>query len=164
MTTLPTHLTPSHLPLKGELAGASLLEERDLIDLPDLLRTLNRYKWGVLAIAALSALAGALYAFSAPKVYRATLTLLIEAKNNRPVQTTSQIYDPGTGTYEYYASQYEILKSRNVAERVVDKLKLADSQEFKRDQSGSGFSPDARRIACGARPKACASSRSASIS
>ena len=140
MTTLPTHLDPSHLPARGELA-APPPEERDLIDLPDLLRTLNRYKWGVLAIGALAALAGALYAFSSPRLYRATLTLLIEAKNNRPIQTTQEIYDPGTGTYEYYASQYEILKSRTVAERVVDKLKLADSAEFQEDQSRGGLSP-----------------------
>jgi capsular exopolysaccharide synthesis family protein len=115
--------------------------DHELIDLPDLIRTLNRYKWGVLAIGLLTAVAAALYTFAVSPVYRATLTLLIEARDNRAIQTSSEVYNPGTGTYEYYASQYEILRARSVAERVVDKLKLMDSPDFESDQKPSRFSP-----------------------
>jgi capsular exopolysaccharide synthesis family protein len=116
-------------------------EDGDLIDLPQLARTLNRYKWSVLSLAFLAAAATALYAFSARPVYRATATLLIEAKSNRPLPSEQPVYDPGAGTNEYYASQYEIIKSRTVAERVMDHLKLEDSPEFRRDLSPSPYDP-----------------------
>ena len=112
MTTSPGQLQPLPQSMKPQLPEPQY-GDRDLIDLPDLIRTLNRYKWSVLAMGLLAAIGAALYAFAATPVYRASLTLLIEAKNNRPIQTQSEVYDPGVGTYEYYASQDEILKARS---------------------------------------------------
>lgn len=137
MTTQPSQMLQ---PLKAAIPDVDV-RDRDLIDLPELIRTLGHYKWGVLGMGILAALAAALYAFSAAPVYRASLTLLIEAKNNRPIQTQQEVYDPGVGTYEYYASQYEILRARSVAEQVVDKLKLLDSPEFDNDRKAGRFSP-----------------------
>ncbi|MBV8061949.1 MAG: polysaccharide biosynthesis tyrosine autokinase [Nevskia sp.] len=138
MNTLQGQLQP--LPARAQLAEPAA-GDQDLIDLPDLIRTLNRYKWGVLAIGLLAAVAAALYTFAVSPVYRATLTLLIEAKDNRAIQTSAEIYNPGAGTYEYYASQYEILRARSIAEKVVDKLKLIDSPDFENDQKPGRFSP-----------------------
>jgi len=139
LSTSPGQIQPFPQPARPQLPEQ--YGDRDLIDLPDLIRTLNRYKWSVLAMGLLAAIGAALYAFAATPVYRASLTLLIEAKDNRPLQTGSEVYNPGAGTYEYYASQYEILKARSVAERVVDKLKLLDSPDFQADQKPGRFSP-----------------------
>lgn len=108
--------------------------EDDLIDLPELARTLNRYKWGVIGIALLSAAGGALYAFSLQPIYRGTVTLLIESKNQRVVQV-QDVYDPGYGTDEYLATQYSLLNSRDLAERVIDKLGLVDRREEFMDEA-----------------------------
>jgi succinoglycan biosynthesis transport protein ExoP len=103
--------------------------ESDLIDFPELFRTFNRYKWGVLAIALLVAAAAALVAFTLRPSYRASVTLLIEPKNERPVQV-QDVYDPGYGTDAYYATQYALLQSRDLAERVIDKLNLMDQRDL----------------------------------
>jgi capsular exopolysaccharide synthesis family protein len=141
LTTSPGPLQPFPQSTKPQLPEPQYGGDRDLIDLPDLIRTLDRYKWSVLAMGLLAAIGAALYAFAATPVYRASLTLLIEAKDNRPMQTGAEVYNPGVGTYEYYASQYEILKARSVAERVVEQLKLLDSPEFQADQKPGRFSP-----------------------
>lgn len=111
-------------------AAPALNASEDLIDLPELIRTFGRYKWGILSLTFLSALGSALFALSLTPVYQATATILIEAKNNRVVQQVQDVYDPGTGSIEYYGTQYEILRSRELATRAVDELKLFDDPEF----------------------------------
>lgn len=102
----------------------------DLIDLPELVRTFNRYKWGILGLTVLTALGSILFALSLTPIYRGTVTVLIEPRANRVVQQVQDVYDPGFGTYEYYGTQYEILRSRELATRTVDELKLYDDPEF----------------------------------
>ncbi len=116
-------------------------DDRELIDFPDLIRTLGRYKWSVLAFAVLALIGAAVYCIASRPQYRATLTLLIEAKSNHLEPTQKEIYDPGAGTFEYYASQDEILKSRSVAEHVLDKLKLMDDPDFEKDMAPAPYSP-----------------------
>ena len=109
----------------------------DLIDLPELLRTLGRYRWGILGIVVLTVATTALYAFSVKPFYLGTVAILIESRDQHIVQG-QDVYDPGAGTAEYYGTQKQILKSRELAERAVDRLKLVDSSEF--DGSDSPFS------------------------
>lgn len=109
----------------------------DLIDLPELLRTLGRYKWGILGIVALTVAATALYAFSAKPYYRGTVAILIESRDQHVVQG-QDVYDPGAGTTEYYGTQKQILKSRELADRAVDRLNLLSNPEF--DVGGGPFS------------------------
>src|ERR1700758_4438123 len=108
----------------------SAQQDAELIDFPDLVRTLNRYKWGVLGIAVLAAVGAGLYVFAATPIYRATTVVLIESKVSRPIQPEQDVYDAGAGTYEYYATQYKLMASRSVAEAVVDKLDLVHDPEF----------------------------------
>ncbi|HEX4872528.1 MAG TPA: polysaccharide biosynthesis tyrosine autokinase [Nevskiaceae bacterium] len=103
--------------------------EPDLIDLPELWRTLSRYRWGIVSITVLVALCAALVAFSLPKIYRASATVLIEPRAKNVVQV-DEVYDPGFGTSEYYFTQYEILRSRELAEQVVERLRLTEVAEF----------------------------------
>ncbi len=107
----------------------------ELIDLPDLARTLGRYKWGILAITFLAAAATALVAFSVKPTFRGTATLLIELKQQRVVEI-QDVYDSGTGLTEYYGTQYMILRSRDLAGKVVDKLDLINHAEFAEDKGG----------------------------
>jgi succinoglycan biosynthesis transport protein ExoP len=101
---------------------------QDLIDFGELLRAFNQYKWSVLLIALLSAAVAALVAFNLQPVYRASVTILIEPKIQRAVQM-QDVYDPGYGTSEYYLTQYEILRSRELASSIVDKLGLVERRE-----------------------------------
>lgn len=115
--------------MKNEILP-STQQDADLIDFPELMRTLSSYRWGVLGIALLAALGAALYVFAATPIYRATTVVLIESKESRAIQTGQEVYDPGAGTYEYYATQYKLMASRSVVEAVVDKLDLVHDPEF----------------------------------
>lgn len=107
----------------------TFVQDAELIDLSELLRALNRYKWSIAAIIFLGGLIAALAAFATESVYRGTATLLIESKREKVVPV-AEVYDPGVGRTEYYATQFEILRSQQVAERVVDKLDLVHNDEF----------------------------------
>jgi capsular exopolysaccharide synthesis family protein len=113
-------------------------ERRAMPNLQDYLRVLYRHKWGVVGLAVLGAAAAALHAWSQVPIYRATSTVLIERQAARfvsidPVYQTSQGFDFG----EYYQTQYEILRSRPIAERVVRRLGV---EAFARPPVEPGFS------------------------
>ena len=73
---------------------------------------------------------GCVYIYRQPKIYQATTTIMINAEPPTidPIDTndSQQRYLRDT----YYATQLQVLKSRNVAERVVEDLKLSDDPVF----------------------------------
>ncbi len=99
------------------------ISESDVLDFSELWRAFNRYKGRVLGITLVFAILGTLAAFSETPLYQATVTVLVEARANRPVQV-QEVYDPGYGSSEYYGTQFELLQSRELAGRVVDRLDL----------------------------------------
>src|SRR5690348_6675181 len=89
-------------------------EEEELIDLRQVLQTLDHYKWGIIGVASLVTLAAILIAYSMTPIYQSTVTLLIESKSNGPIpsQEVQDVYDPGVGRAEYFGTQFSIIKSR----------------------------------------------------
>ena len=101
----------------------------DQLDLQHYLRILRKYKIPItLFTAAITALAG-YYAYTATPIYSATSTLLIESQANSPI-TFEQLVGAETENQEYYQTQYELLQSRGLAKRVVDRLNLWEHPEF----------------------------------
>lgn len=125
--------------LPNESLEAAPSEGRELPNLQDYLRILIRFKWGVLALMFACGLIAVLRAYSETPIYEATATLLIERQAARFV-SIEEVYrgNQGWDFGEYYQTQYEILRSRPLAERVVDKLGL-DAFNPK-PQVESGFS------------------------
>jgi polysaccharide biosynthesis transport protein len=107
------------------LEAAPPADGRELPNLQDYLRILMRFKWGVLALMVACGLISVLRAYSETPIYQATATLLIERQAARFV-SIEEVYrgNQGWDFGEYYQTQYEILRSRPLAERVVDKLGL----------------------------------------
>jgi capsular exopolysaccharide synthesis family protein len=105
----------------AESLDAQVGERAHTPNLQDYLRVLFRYKWGVLALALLGALVAGLKVYSDTPIYRATATLLIERQAARFVSIDA-VYqgNPAFDFGEYYQTQYEILRSRPIGERVVD--------------------------------------------
>src|SRR5439155_18571176 len=66
-----------------------------------------------------------------PRLYSATATVLIEDTNPK-VLAIPKVMGPGQGT-DFYYTQYEEIKSRAVAEDVVEKLQLYTPQPAKID-------------------------------
>lgn len=106
---------------------AGAVPETGGLQLMDVLRLVNRYRVPLAALAGLFAILGTVAAFSATPIYRATLVVLIESQPERvvPVQ---EVYDPGFSSYEYYGTQIELLRSRDLIGRVVDRLGLAPKE------------------------------------
>ncbi len=100
--------------------------QRVASNLNDYLRVMYRFKWGVIGLALIGILIGAFKAYSETPIYQASATMLIERQAARfvPIEESyrgaSSFYDFG----EYYQTQYEILKSRSIAERTVELLGL----------------------------------------
>jgi len=115
------------------------LAGQEEIDLRQYWSTITRHKWGIAGLALVITLLTALVVFSMNPIYRATATLLIESQEANVV-SIEEIYGLDTRNAEYYATQFEILKSRGLAEKVIDRLNLATHPEFDPEQQSSRFS------------------------
>lgn len=103
-----------------------------LTDLMQQFAVLWKYKWQIGACTALFTMIGIYAALSATPIYRATTTLFIEAKSANVVEI-DEVYDGFQYTDVYRNTQYEILKSGEIAQRVVQAIDLTGYEEFSLD-------------------------------
>jgi capsular exopolysaccharide synthesis family protein len=101
----------------------------DFIDLGRLFRAVMRFKWGILGLAFAITLATGLIVFSMQPVYSASASIVLESQEANVVNV-EEVYSLGAGNYNYTQTQFEILKSRSLAERVVRKLQLHKHPAF----------------------------------
>lgn len=100
--------------------------EAAVIDVRMLLAALQRRRWIALATFALCVALGVIYTARAPRIYSATTTLVIERSAPEVLSGVRDVYDLGTGNYwavkDYYETQYNLIRSRPVAVRVLQTL------------------------------------------
>jgi capsular exopolysaccharide synthesis family protein len=90
-----------------------------------------RRHWKLAAICCLLGLAGAAIHFAiTPPAYQATATLQIERRNLTPVGSGDNPWFENYWNMEFYPTQYELLQSRGLAERVVKSLDLMEDPAF----------------------------------
>jgi len=99
------------------------------LDLVEYWRSITKRKWAILAFGALVGLLAGVIVFTLTPVYRATSTVLIEANKNK-VLSIEDVYTGISQNREYFQTQFEIIKSREVAIRTIQVLKLWDYPEF----------------------------------
>ena len=83
---------------------------------------LRENRWLIIIFMLLGSIAGTLKSISETPVYQARLTMAVEPSSYRP--SSQSVFDPYA--FRFYETQYELLKSRSVAERVVDDLNLVE--------------------------------------
>lgn len=104
--------------------------EDDRIDLSAVFSTIWRGKWVIFALAALSTLAGGYYAYVvAVPLYRATSVLMLETQQDTVVDLQS-VVGGMSGDDAEVNSEVEVLKSRGLTGKVVDRLNLVEDPEF----------------------------------
>lgn len=108
------------------------------LDLVEYWRSISKRKWAILAFGLLVALLVGVIVFSLTPIFRATTTVLIEANKNKVV-SIEDVYSGITQNREYFQTQVEIIKSREVAIKTIEALKLWDYSEF--DPRLKGDSP-----------------------
>lgn len=93
------------------------------INLRDYWMLIRRHQFRIIGFAAVLTILSALVIFSLPAIYEAETTILIESKDAKVV-SIEEVYDIGSAKTEYYLTQFEVLKSQQLAEKVIEKLGL----------------------------------------
>ena len=109
---------------------------RDGIDLRELLRIARRRGPLVAVLGFLAALLGAVYALQLTPVYTAKATLLIDTQQKNIIDAEAVVAGVGRDS-SALESELELIKSYDVAKRVVTKLKL--DQQFKSEPAEPSF-------------------------
>ena len=150
----PTHISqgrgtaialqrPGFPDLAANLATGDRLEQA--FNLRDLLRIFLKRKWTILIIFAVFALFSVVRTYISPPVYRASTTIQIEKfvprvfdyKEVQPMELSDDSSD-------FYFTNYELLKSRTLAERAVEDIGLRknappESVALQPAKSGAGL-------------------------
>jgi polysaccharide biosynthesis transport protein len=132
-----------------EVAGPGSMPELDpALHIRDLLRTFLKRKWTILAIFSVSALFSVVMTYLAPPVYRASTTIQIERFTPR-VLDFKEVSPGESGDYwsdgsDFYFTNYELLKSRTLAERAVEDIGLRKGTTGGVDMTPESIEPPAK--------------------
>jgi capsular exopolysaccharide synthesis family protein len=133
---------------------------RGTIDFRKWLWLLIKHRWLMLGTVVAFLFLGLVVTFLTKPIYRATTTLQIsrEAPNVTNVQDVDQNNNANADA-EFYQTQYELLKSRSLADRVVQTLVLQDNSAFMTGKANSPWSR-LKGLFFGSRSKSAAASAS----
>jgi succinoglycan biosynthesis transport protein ExoP len=101
-----------------------------------------RKRWRVIALTALLVCAGGfLWTYRAPKIYSATCTIIIDPSAPRVFNNNvSEVVEMGSGSYwadlQFYQTQYKIIASKDIAQKVVERLGLGADPDFPTPHAG----------------------------
>ncbi len=109
----------------------------DTIDLRRYWEIIVKRKWTVFTFFLIVVVGVMTATFLMTKVYRAALTLQIDQQDTKvmDIQGVTPNETPA-GSKDFYQTQYELLQSRSLAERVIDQLNLGDNPLFAKKEGG----------------------------
>jgi capsular exopolysaccharide synthesis family protein len=105
------------------------LEEPGGINVLHYLNILLKWKWVIAGTVALAVLVGVIATLLTQPMYRASAVIQINREAIK-ILNSDAVQPRETGGDEFYQTQYGILRSRHMAERVVAKFNLADNKAF----------------------------------
>jgi exopolysaccharide transport family protein len=112
--------------------------EEDSIHLLDYWRLIVARRWTVIAVLFTVTALTLLWTFKQTPIYEARVALQIDRENPN-ILTFKDVYEVETSTDDTLRTQFEVLKSRSVARRVIEEMSLDDNPEFKQsDVAGLG--------------------------
>lgn len=101
----------------------------DVIDLLPLIKLVWQKKWRIISLVFVVMLLTSLVVMSIAPTYQASATMQIEQEGSNVV-SIEQVYGLNGASNEYLQTQFELLKSRALAESVVKDLNLTSHKEF----------------------------------
>ncbi|EOD79075.1 Capsular polysaccharide synthesis enzyme CpsD, exopolysaccharide synthesis [Grimontia indica] len=110
-------------------ANETSAHQEQLIDIGYYIHLIKKRWLSIFFFTLLCTAIAALVALSITPTYRATATLLIESQQANAI-SIEEVVGIDSRANEYYLTQFEILKSNQVAQRVIDKLQLSQIEEF----------------------------------
>ncbi len=104
------------------------------IDLREYWKIIIKRRWTVLAFFVIAVTLVTIYTLRQQKIYEAQASLIIEIDAPHVLGNVREVYNLGAGSYwsnkEYYETQYQVITSRTVAQKVVQLLRLEGNKEF----------------------------------
>lgn len=91
--------------------------------LRDSLRVLSKHRWLITLIFLVAVVTTAIWTFRQQPIYRASAIVLIEPEPPR-ILNIQEVQPIGAASLDYYQTQYEIIRSRPVMERVIETMHL----------------------------------------
>jgi polysaccharide biosynthesis transport protein len=89
-----------------------------------------KYRWLVLACCAVGLALGFFVTFTSTPIYQATVSVQIDRQAPKIVKSDAQDLSFGDDSDRFYQTQYDLLQSRMLAERVASDLNLAGATDF----------------------------------
>ncbi len=112
------------IPLEQLISGPEI--EGETLDLVRYWRAISGSKWKILILAVAVGVLATMVANSLRPTYRATATILIESSKPKLVSIEEVYSQMSSSSTAFYQTQAEILKSRELAARLVKRLNLAE--------------------------------------
>ena len=109
------------------------------VDIRHYWAVIHEYKWPILSLSVMVTLIMTLIVFTMKPVYQSSATLLVEGKQNK-LLSIEDVYSMDTSRTEYFQTQFEILKSPDLARGVIKSLNLFEYPEFKKYKPESRIS------------------------
>lgn len=110
------------------------------ISLLDLFALLRRRRWLILSVFLIGLVSIALVLAFLTPYYRATVSVMVDPRQANVVDL-EQVLSGLPANAETVQSEMEVLRSRELAGKVVDRLKLTDNAEFNPDLTATGEAP-----------------------
>ena len=104
-------------------------QEEKEVHLRDYWRVIWKRRWMIIAVFLVVVIVTVVKAITTKPVYRGTATIQINIENPQIVDF-KEIFTVNMWAMDYYQTQYRILESRNLARRVVQKMRLLEHPEF----------------------------------
>jgi capsular exopolysaccharide synthesis family protein len=134
---LSTHvLQPAPAPVAED-------DDDDVLDLREYWRIIVKRKWTVIGFFIIVLVAVATATLLMTPIYRATSVLQIEREAAKVVEFKDAAQTETAGDRDFYQTQYELLKSRTLAERVVEKIRPALEREYGAEKASPSADDDA---------------------
>src|SRR3989442_5047887 len=99
----------------------------------DYWRFISRRRWTIISVFLITAIVVTLWTFTTRPVFTGTATLRIEREQPRVVKF-EEVIKESDSQQDYYQTQYKLLQSRTLANRVIGLLQLDQHPDFQRPE------------------------------
>ncbi len=114
--------------------------EINLNDIFQVLKIFRKRKWAFLGFVFACVALGSIYCYTARPVYQSDAIILIGTKTSDSFGDDKGFEEIDPTKTDYYKTQYAMIKSKSLAKRVINKLNLVESDEFKKEPPLFNFS------------------------
>ncbi len=126
LVTSPSSVRSSNAPIVG-----TLVQPADRVSaIRQYLRIAVRWRYVILGIVATCVLLGLVVTLLMTPKYMATATIEISREADKVTNLQSVEREAGVSDQEFYQTQYGLLRSRSLSERVATQLRLVDDPKF----------------------------------